>query len=240
MVGTIASGPVSFMHVWDAMCGTILSTGARRGAMMATLRCDHPDIDEFILAKQQAGALRRFNLSVQITDAFMGAVRQDVEWPLLFPVATFDGSGETILRDWPGLKEPVPCRVVRRMRARELWERILRATYQYAEPGVLFINHINGLNNLWYCERISATNPCGEIPLPPYGACDLGSINLDSLGQRSLHAPCEARDRDPEGHHPCRGAVARQCHRRVALPIAAASQECKGHAPHRPRRDRAC
>jgi len=181
MVGTIASGPVSFMHVWDAMCGTILSTGARRGAMMATLRCDHPDIDEFILAKQQAGALRRFNLSVQITDAFMGAVRQDVEWPLLFPVATFDGSGETILRDWPGLKEPVPCRVVRRMRARELWERILRATYQYAEPGVLFINHINGLNNLWYCERISATNPCGEIPLPPYGACDLGSINLTRL-----------------------------------------------------------
>ena len=180
-VGTIASGPVSFMHVWDAMCGTILSTGARRGAMMATLRCDHPDIDEFILAKQQAGAMRRFNLSVQITDAFMEAVRQDLEWPLLFPAATFAGSGETILRDWPGFNEPVPCRVVRRLRARELWQRMLRATYDYAEPGVLFMDRINELNNLWYCERISATNPCGEIPLPPYGACDLGSINLTRL-----------------------------------------------------------
>jgi ribonucleoside-diphosphate reductase alpha chain len=180
-VGTIASGPVSFMHVWDAMCATILSTGARRGAMMATLRCDHPDIDEFITAKQQAGVLRRFNLSVQVTDAFMTAVRQDDEWPLVFPAATFGGEGETILRDWPGCGEPVPCRVVRRLRARELWERILRATYQYAEPGVLFVDRINELNNLWYRERISATNPCGEIPLPPYGVCDLGSINLTRL-----------------------------------------------------------
>ena len=177
-VGTIASGPVSFMHVWDAMCGTILSTGARRGAMMATLRCDHPDIEEFIVAKQQPGALRRFNLSVQITDDFMATVAGDAEWPLVFPAATFAGQGETILRDWPGFEEKVPCRVVRRVQARKLWDAILRATYEYAEPGVLFIDRINGLNNLWYCERISATNPCGEIPLPPYGACDLGSINL--------------------------------------------------------------
>lgn len=177
-VGTIASGPVSFMHVWDAMCGTILSTGARRGAMMATLRCDHPDIDEFIVAKQEPGVLRRFNLSVQVTDAFMAAVGADAEWPLIFPAATFAGEGETILRDWPGFTEPVPCRVVRRVPARELWERVLRATYDHAEPGVLFMDRINGLNNLWYCERISATNPCGEIPLPPYGACNLGSINL--------------------------------------------------------------
>jgi len=177
-VGTIASGPVSFMHVWDAMCGTILSTGARRGAMMATLRCDHPDIEEFIAAKQQPGVLRRFNLSVQITDAFMAAVQRGAEWPLLFPETAFAGEGETILRDWPGFDDPVPCRVLRRARARDLWDRILRATYEYAEPGVLFIDRINRLNNLWYCERISATNPCGEIPLPPYGACDLGSINL--------------------------------------------------------------
>jgi len=177
-VGTIASGPVSFMHVWDAMCGTILSTGARRGAMMATLRCDHPDIEEFIAAKQKSGALRHFNLSVQVTDAFMAAVKENAEWSLVFPAATFDGQGEIVMRDWPGYEEKVPCRVVRRMPARALWDRILRATYDYAEPGVLFIDRINRLNNLWYSEHISATNPCGEIPLPPYGACDLGSINL--------------------------------------------------------------
>jgi ribonucleoside-diphosphate reductase alpha chain len=176
--GAIASGPVSFMQVWDAMCGTILSTGARRGAMMATLRCDHPDIEEFITAKQQAGQLRRFNLSVQITDAFMTAVRADAAWPLVFPAAGLNDDGDTVLRQWSGTAEPVPCRVVRRLCARELWERIMRATYDYAEPGVLFIDRINQLNNLWYREHISATNPCGEIPLPPYGACDLGSVNL--------------------------------------------------------------
>jgi ribonucleoside-diphosphate reductase alpha chain len=176
--GNIASGAVSFMGIWDAMCGTILSTGARRGAMMATLRCDHPDIEEFIAAKQQSGQLRRFNLSVQVTDAFMAAVRADADWPLLFPAAAFDGEGETILCAWPGTAAQVPCRVTRRISARALWERIMRATYDYAEPGVLFVDRINRLNNLWYRERLSATNPCGEIPLPPYGACDLGSINL--------------------------------------------------------------
>ncbi len=176
--GNIASGPVSFMQIWDAMCGTILSTGTRRGAMMATLRCDHPDIEGFVAAKQQTGQLRRFNLSVQVTDAFMAAVRSDAEWPLVFPAAAFDGDGETILREWPGEARPVPCRVMRRIGARQLWGRILRATYDYAEPGVLFIDRINQLNNLWYRERITATNPCGEIPLPPYAACDLGSLNL--------------------------------------------------------------
>jgi len=177
-VGTIASGPVSFMHVWDAMCGTILSTGARRGAMMATLRCDHPDIEEFIAAKQQPGTLRRFNLSVQVADEFMTAMRENADWPLVFPAAAVGGQGETVMRDWPGYEMKVPCRVVTRVPARALWDGILRATYDYAEPGVLFIDRINRLNNLWYRERISATNPCGEIPLPPYGACDLGSINL--------------------------------------------------------------
>ena len=176
--GGVASGPVSFMHVWDAMCGTILSTGARRGAMMATLRCDHPDIEEFVTAKQQSGQLRRFNLSVQVTDAFITAVRNDADWPLSFPAAAFEGEGETIARQWPGSAGPVPCRVVRHVRARALWDMILRGTYDYAEPGVLFIDRINRLNNLWYREHISATNPCGEIPLPPYGACDLGSLNL--------------------------------------------------------------
>lgn len=176
--GSVASGPVSFMQVWDAMCGTILSIGARRGAMMATLRCDHPDIDEFVTAKQQAGRLRRFNVSVQVTDAFMAAVRNDADWPLVFPAAAFDGYGETILREWPGSAGPVPYRVLRHVRARQLWDLILHGTYDYAEPGVLFIDRINQLNNLGYRERISATNPCGEIPLPPYGACDLGSLNL--------------------------------------------------------------
>ena len=176
--GTVASGPVSFMHIWDAMCGTILSTGARRGAMMATLRCDHPDIEEFVAAKQQPGQLRRFNLSIQVTDAFIAAVRSDAEWPLVFPAAAFDGDGETVLREWSGEVLAVPCRVIRLVRARQLWNRILQATYDYSEPGVLFIDRINQFNNLWYRERITATNPCGEIPLPPYGACDLGSLNL--------------------------------------------------------------
>ena len=166
--GGVASGPVSFMQVWDAMCGTILSTGARRGAMMATLRCDHPDIKEFVAAKQPSGQLRRFNLSVQVTDAFMAAVRDDADWPLLFPAAAFEGDGETVARAWPGAAGAVACRIVRHMRARQLWDLILRATYDYAEPGVLFIDRINRLNNLWYREHISGTNPCGEIPLPPY------------------------------------------------------------------------
>ncbi len=176
--GSIASGPVSFMQVWDATCGTILSTGARRGAMMATLRCDHPDIEEFVTAKQQAGRLRRFNLSVQVTDAFMTAVRSDADWPLVFPAAAFEGEGETVSREWAGSAGPVSCRIVRNVRARQLWDLILHGTYEYAEPGVLFVDRINQLNNLRYREQISATNPCGEIPLPPYGACDLGSLNL--------------------------------------------------------------
>jgi len=176
--GSIASGPLSFMQIWDSMCGTILSTGSRRGAMMATLRCDHPDIEEFVAAKRQPGQLRRFNLSVLVTDAFMTAVRGDAEWPLVFPAAAFEGGGETIERDWSNVRGLVPCRVVGRISARQLWNTILRATYDHAEPGVLFIDRINRLNNLGYREQISSTNPCGEIPLPPYGACDLGSLNL--------------------------------------------------------------
>src|SRR5512135_2015823 len=176
--GSIASGPLSFMHIWDSMCGTILSTGSRRGAMMATLRCDHPDIEEFVAAKRQPGQLRRFNLSVLVTDAFMTAVRGGAEWPLVFPAAAFEGKGDTIDREWSNARSPVPCRVIRRIPARQLWNAILRATYDYAEPGVLFIDRINQRSNLHYFEQISATNPCGEIPLPAYGACDLGSINL--------------------------------------------------------------
>ena len=179
-VGVTASGPVSFMQIWDAMCATILSTGARRGAMMATLRCDHPDIETFVRVKHDAGKLRHFNLSVLVTDAFMQAVHDDADWQLVFPLGTRElaSAEQTVERVWSGAKTPVRCRVVRTLRARALWDEIMRATYDYAEPGVIFIDRVNELNNLWYTEQISATNPCGEIPLPPYGACDLGSINL--------------------------------------------------------------
>jgi ribonucleoside-diphosphate reductase alpha chain len=157
-VGAEASGPLSFMDVWDAMCRTIMSAGSRRGAMMATLRCDHPDIEAFIEAKREPGRLRMFNLSVLATDAFMAAVKEDAPWELKFAGTTF---------------KVLP--------ARELWDKIMRATYAYAEPGVIFIDRINRRNNLHYCEEIRSTNPCGEQPLPPYGACLLGSINLASL-----------------------------------------------------------
>jgi ribonucleoside-diphosphate reductase alpha chain len=157
-VGADASGPLSFMDVWDAMCRTIMSAGARRGAMMATMRCDHPDIEDFIAAKRQAGRLRNFNLSVLATDPFMAAVDADADWNLVF-------AGKTH----------------KTVRARALFDAITRATYDYAEPGVIFIDRINARNNLAYCEDIHSTNPCGEQPLPPYGACLLGSINLARL-----------------------------------------------------------
>ncbi len=160
-VGTVASGPVSFMQIWDAMCATLLSTGARRGAMMATLRCDHPDIEAFIDAKRDSRVLRHFNLSVLVTDAFMEAVRRDDEWALVFPVENGAAAGfETLMHPWSGQSVPVRCRVYRRVRARALWDRLMRATYEYAEPGVLFIDRINQLNNLWYREQISSSNPC--------------------------------------------------------------------------------
>lgn len=177
-VGAIASGPVSFMHVWDAMCATVLSTGARRGAMMATLRCDHPDIEEFVAAKQTSGKLQNFNLSVQVTDDFIEAVRDGRPWPLVFPAEELDSGEETVARHWPGTQGAMRCTVVKRVEARTLWDKMIRAALDYAEPGVLFIDRINRANNLSYREHITATNPCGEIPLPPYGACDLGSINL--------------------------------------------------------------
>ncbi|WP_343222625.1 adenosylcobalamin-dependent ribonucleoside-diphosphate reductase [Marinobacterium ramblicola] len=180
--GSIASGPLSFMQVWDSMCATLLSTGARRGAMMATLRCDHPDIEAFIDVKRDPARLRRFNLSVLVSDAFMRALEHDQSWPLVFPLQALpageaDGA-EVIARELPGYDAPVPCKVWRRVSARALWRRLMQAAYDCAEPGVLFIDRINAENNLYWCERISATNPCGEIPLPPYGACNLGSLNL--------------------------------------------------------------
>ncbi len=153
-----ASGPVSFMDVWDSMCRTIMSAGSRRGAMMATMRCDHPDIEEFIAAKSDSQKLRMFNLSVLVTDAFMDAVKKGEDWKLIYNNKVYSV-----------------------IKAADLWDQIMRATYNFAEPGVIFIDRINETNNLSYCETITATNPCGEQPLPPYGACLLGSINLAKL-----------------------------------------------------------
>jgi ribonucleoside-diphosphate reductase alpha chain len=157
-VAADASGPLSFMDVWDAMCRTIMSAGSRRGAMMACMRCDHPDIEDFITAKSDPARLRMFNVSVLITDPFMDAVKTDGSWDLVFDGQTY-----------------------RTVRARALWDKIMQSTYDYAEPGVIFIDRINKANNLNYVEQIAATNPCGEQPLPPYGACLLGSINLARL-----------------------------------------------------------
>jgi ribonucleoside-diphosphate reductase alpha chain len=157
-VAADASGPLSFMDVWDAMCRTIMSAGSRRGAMMATMRCDHPDIEAFITAKSDAARLRMFNLSVLVTDPFMEAVKADAPWDL-----QFDG------------------KVYHTVQARDLWNKIMKSTYDFAEPGVIFIDRINAANNLNYVETIAATNPCGEQPLPPYGACLLGSINMARL-----------------------------------------------------------
>lgn len=179
--GTIASGPLSFMRVWDSMCAAMISTGNRRGAMMGTLRCDHPDVLAFVDAKRDPRELRNFNLSLLVTDDLMAAVRAGDDWPLLFPAASLSGeeaAGATLMRRWSGLDTPVPCQVLGRLPARALWDRITRAAYDCAEPGVLFIDRINAENNLAYREQISATNPCGEVPLPAYGACDLGAINL--------------------------------------------------------------
>jgi ribonucleoside-diphosphate reductase alpha chain len=183
--GATASGPVSFMTVWDAMCATIQSTGSRRGAMMATLRCDHPDIEEFIAAKQSPGTLSHFNLSVLVTDAFMQAVTADAAWPLVFPEQALqpEGSmqGERVRRAWSGSAAAVACRVQRVVGARALWQSLCNSAFDCAEPGVLFIDRINAANNLAYCETLSATNPCAEEPLPPYGTCNLGSLNLTAF-----------------------------------------------------------
>jgi ribonucleoside-diphosphate reductase alpha chain len=157
-VAADASGPLSFMDVWDAMCRTIMSAGSRRGAMMATMRCDHPDIEGFIEAKKDPARLRMFNLSVLVTDPFMDAVKADGSWDLVFG-----------------------GKVYQTVQARDLWNKIMRNTFDFAEPGVIFIDRINKANNLNYVETIAATNPCGEQPLPPYGACLLGSINMPTL-----------------------------------------------------------
>ena len=190
--GAHTSGPLSFMDVYDRMCFTVSSAGGRRGAQMATFDIAHPDVREFIRAKREDGRLRQFNLSLLVTDAFMQAVEQDAEWPLVFPLhareldeVDLDDPAQVLWRDWPihagyQVREDgrVACRIYGRLKARHLWDMVMASTYDYAEPGFILIDRVNALNNNWWCEAIRATNPCGEQPLPPYGSCLLGSIDL--------------------------------------------------------------
>src|SRR4051812_11647780 len=192
--GAYTSGPLSFMDIYDKMCFTVSSAGGRRGAQMGTFDVGHPDVLEFIRAKREAGRLRQFNLSLLITDEFMDAVKGDKEWKLAFPVTRKEVDAEAldtsdaskyVWREWPiagtyltnesGL---VCCRIYKTLPARRVWDVIMSSTYDFAEPGFVLIDRVNEMNNNWWCENIRATNPCGEQPLPPYGSCLLGSLNL--------------------------------------------------------------
>ena len=192
--GAYTSGPLSFMDIFDKMCSTVSSAGGRRGAQMATFDIGHPDVLDFIKAKREDGRFRQFNLSLLITDAFMQAVKEGVDWPLAFPMTEaqvlqdkidLNDITQVIWREWPitegyvvdqqGL---VACKITQHIKAQHLWNNIMASTYDYAEPGFILIDKVNALNNNWFCEDIRATNPCGEQPLPPYGSCLLGSINL--------------------------------------------------------------
>lgn len=193
--GAYTSGPLSFMDIYDKMCFTVSSAGGRRGAQMATFDISHPDITDFIKAKREAGRLRQFNLSCLITQEFMEAVKADADWKLAFPVTAkeaeleqldLSNDAQVVWREWPihgkyltrESDGKVACRVYRTIRAQRLWDVIMSSTYDFAEPGFILIDRVNEMNNNWYCENIRATNPCGEQPLPPYGACLLGSVNL--------------------------------------------------------------
>ncbi|KKL56776.1 hypothetical protein LCGC14_2242030, partial [marine sediment metagenome] len=175
--GAVASGPLPFMDMWDSMCATIMSAGSRRGAMMAVMDCEHPDLVEFITAKHKKGRLTNFNVSVLITDAFLAAVEADEEWFLGFNVPRSDGRHQFVVeREDRGSFEQ--WYAYSKWQARDLWNLILENTYEWSEPGVVFIDRINRRNNLSYCETITSTNPCGEEPLPPNGCCNLGAVNL--------------------------------------------------------------
>jgi len=193
--GAYTSGPLSFMDIYDKMCFTVSSAGGRRGAQMATFDISHPDVTDFIKAKREAGRLRQFNLSCLITKEFMEAVKADAEWKLAFPVTekeaaadalNLEDASQVVWREWPVKGKyltresdgKVACRVYKTIKAQRLWDVIMSSTYDFAEPGFILIDRVNEMNNNWFCENIRATNPCGEQPLPPYGACLLGSVNL--------------------------------------------------------------
>jgi len=193
--GAYTSGPMSFMDIYDKMCFTVSSAGGRRGAQMGTFEIGHPDVKDFVRAKREDGRLRQFNLSLLITDGFMQAVENDGDWPLVFPVnikekdeIDLDDATKVIWRDWPTTKNYVTredglvaCKIYSHIRAKHLWDMIMTSTYDYAEPGFILIDRVNEMNNNWWCENIRATNPCGEQPLPPYGSCLLGSVNLTTF-----------------------------------------------------------
>ncbi|MGA8277874.1 MAG: adenosylcobalamin-dependent ribonucleoside-diphosphate reductase [Rhodanobacteraceae bacterium] len=193
--GAYTSGPLSFMDIYDKMCFTVSSAGGRRGAQMGTFDVAHPDVREFIRAKREDGRLRQFNLSLLITDGFMQAVEDDADWPLVFPIhvkeedeVDLSDPATVVWREWPTHKQYVEredglvaCRIYGYLRARHLWDMIMVSTYDYAEPGFILIDRVNEMNNNWWCENIRATNPCGEQPLPPYGSCLLGSVNLTTF-----------------------------------------------------------
>ena len=192
--GAYTSGPLSFMDIYDKMCFTVSSAGGRRGAEMATFDVGHPDVLDFIRAKREDGRLRQFNLSLLITSEFMKAVQDDSDWALAFPLSPAEletdkldvnDTSQVIWRYWSSTEKyitredgMVACRVYRTLKARRIWDSIMASTYDFAEPGFILIDRVNEYNNNWFCEEIRATNPCGEQPLPPYGACLLGSINL--------------------------------------------------------------
>ncbi|HST28650.1 MAG TPA: adenosylcobalamin-dependent ribonucleoside-diphosphate reductase [Rudaea sp.] len=193
--GAYTSGPMSFMDIYDKMCFTVSSAGGRRGAQMGTFDVAHPDVRDFIRAKRENGRLRQFNLSLLITDGFMEAVESDADWPLVFPINVKEkdeidlaDAEKVVWREWPTHKNYVTrddglvaCKVYGHIRAKHLWDMIMSSTYDYAEPGFILIDRVNELNNNWWCENIRATNPCGEQPLPPYGSCLLGSVNLTTF-----------------------------------------------------------
>ena len=193
--GAYTSGPLSFMDIYDKMCFTVSSAGGRRGAQMGTFDVSHPDVKEFIRSKREDGRLRQFNLSLLITDGFMQAVEHDHDWPLVFPVhvkekdeVALDDASQVVWREWPTHENYVEredglvaCKIYGHIRARHLWDMIMVSTYDYAEPGFILIDKVNEMNNNWWCEHIRATNPCGEQPLPPYGSCLLGSVNLTTF-----------------------------------------------------------
>jgi len=187
--GAYTSGPLSFMDIFDKMCFTVSSAGGRRGAQMGTFDISHPDVSDFIRAKREDGRLRQFNLSCLITKDFMEAVKNDSDWDLIFPATTEEAESvdeKIVWRQMPHFtgkaihndKGEIACKVYRTIKAQRLWDVIMSSTYDYAEPGFILIDEVNEKNNNWFCEDVRATNPCGEQPLPPYGACLLGSVNL--------------------------------------------------------------